>query len=305
MLRDVNRSALASCPERRDSAWHTVESLPSLLRQSWTRSAVRAQFDARRWQRVGRAVVLHNGELSDEERARAALINCGPRAALTAFTGAEMRGLTGWHRDEVHVLVPNGARITRPPGLHIVPHWTSDWSAVRAPNGICLLPDAVVATAGTFAQPRPACGILAAAVQQRLTDADELRRLVIARSRMRHRSLLLSVLADIACGAEALSEIDFARMCRRHGLPEPVRQAIRLDRFGRRRYLDAEWRLPDGRTLVVEIDGALHLIYRQWWSDSMRQNEIVLTGSPVLRYPSALLRCDEAAVVDQLRRALC
>jgi hypothetical protein len=160
----MNRSALASAPERLDSAWHTVESRPSLARQGWTPSAVRAQLDARRWQRVGRAVVLHNG-----------------------------------------------ARIVKPPQLRMAVHWVKDWQAKRAPNGICLLPNAVVEAAGTFRQPRPACGILAAAVQQRLTTANELRRNVLRRHRMRNRALLLSVLADIEGGAEALSEIDFAR----------------------------------------------------------------------------------------------
>ena len=161
-----------------------------------------------------------------------------------------------------------------------------------------------MSAASTFSAGRPACGILAAAVQQRLASADELRDVVQQDHRLRHRALLLAVLADIAGGAEALSEIDFARLCRRHGLPEPTRQAIRNDRFGRRRYLDAEWRLPDGRVVVAEIDGALHLIYHQWWDDSLRQNELVISGSSVLRFPSALMRCAESTVVDQLTRAL-
>ncbi|HZZ95859.1 MAG TPA: hypothetical protein VFE19_02505 [Jatrophihabitantaceae bacterium] len=302
----MNRSASLSRPELLDSAWHTVNSLQTLQRQGWTRSGIRAQLEARRWQRVGRAVVGHNSVLTDEEKGRAVLLNCGPRAALTAFTAAEVRGLTGWHRDEVHVAVPAGARICRPEGIAIRVHWTGNWGAVAgaARNGLALLPYAVVAAAETFPKPRPACGILAAAVQQRLATADDLRVIVRREPRLRHRALLLSVVDDIAGGAQALSEIDFARLCRRNGLPEPTRQAIRTDRFGKRRYLDAEWRLPNGRVVVVEIDGALHLIYRQWWDDSLRQNELVLTGSMVLRYPSALVRCDQATIVDQLVRAL-
>jgi very-short-patch-repair endonuclease len=64
------------------------------------------------------------------------------------------------------------------------------------------------------------------------------------------------------------------------------------------------WRLPDGRRLVVEVDGALHLVARRWWDDQLRQNELVLGGDLVLRYPSVVVRCEKALVLDQLRRLL-
>lgn len=105
-------------------------------------------------------------------------------------------------------------------------------------------------------------------------------------------------------GAQALSEIDFVRLCRRNGLPPPRQQAVRVERNGRRRYLDAEWLRFDGRRLVCEIDGALHLTPRRWFDDQLRQNEIVLSGSLVLRYPSVVVRTEEKLVADQLRRAL-
>ena len=113
--------------------------------------------------------------------------------------------------------------------------------------------------ASSFVSPRPACGILAAAVQQRLTTPGELRVAVTAATRTRHRAALLAALDDIAQGTQALSEIDFVRLCRRHGLPVPTHQAVRVEPSGRRRYLDAEWTLPDGRSAAVEVDGALHL----------------------------------------------
>jgi len=101
-----------------------------------------------------------------------------------------------------------------------------------------------------------------------------------------------------------LSELDFAALYRRHGLPLPTRQAVRTDRIGRRRYLDAEWIRSDGRRVVVEVDGALHLAVRQWWNDQSRQNELVIGGDIVLRFPSVVIRTDEVAVADQLRRVL-
>lgn len=73
---------------------------------------------------------------------------------------------------------------------------------------------------------------------------------------------------------------------------------MRQDASGRRRYLDATWRRADGRLVVVEIDGALHLIVRRWWDDQLRQNEIVLGADAILlRFPSIVVRTDERVVV--------
>jgi len=223
---------------------------------------------------------------------------------LTGFTVAHQRGLQGWDRDAVHVLVPSGARICRPPGLTIHAHWTSSWSAEEVFAGRHALAPALAVAAQTFANPRPACGLLAAGVQQRLVTPTQLQAAVAGRPRLRHRAGLLLAIDDIAQGAHALSEIDFARLCRRAGLPEPKRQCVRTEPSGRRRYLDAEWDTRSGRRLVVEVDGALHLVPARWWDDQLRQNELVLTGRFVLRFPTVIVRHEERIVVDQLRRAL-
>jgi very-short-patch-repair endonuclease len=39
------------------------------------------------------------------------------------------------------------------------------------------------------------------------------------------------------------------------------------------------------------------------WQDMSRSNELVIAGSPVLRFPSVAMDLDEARVVDQIRRA--
>jgi hypothetical protein len=122
--------------------------------------------------------------------------------------------------------------------------------------------------------------------------------------RIRHRAALLAAAHDIAQGAQALSEIDFTRLCRSRGLPPPARQRIRIEPSGRRRYLDAEWDLPDGRRLIVEVDGALHLAVGRWWDDQLRQNELAIARDVVLRYPSVVVRNEPDIVADQLRRCL-
>jgi hypothetical protein len=298
--------ALRSLPEAADDARLTITTLALLLASGWSRSAVAAQLRARRWRRIGRAIALHNGVLSDAERRRAALLNCGYPAALTAFTAAEEFGLRSWERPRIHVLVPGGTRVTRPAELDLRVHYVGEWREgdVLAIRDLHRAAPALVLAASTFAKPRPACGLLAAGVQQKLVTADQLRTALDANSRMRHRRAMRLAVDDIAQGAQALSEIDLGRLCRRHGLPQPVRQAVRRDRSGKRRYIDAEWISRSGKRVVAEVDGALHLAPRRWWDDQLRQNEFVISGDLVLRFPTAIVRHEELIVASQLGRAL-
>ncbi|HEY2042790.1 MAG TPA: hypothetical protein VGH11_08940 [Jatrophihabitans sp.] len=287
-----------------------------LLVQGWTPQDIRSQLDAGRWQRVGRALVLHNDEPSRHDVFEVARLNASPRALWTAFTAAEIHGLRGWQREPVHLLVPPGVPVTyRPVPIRVhrgvpvaavgqcVGHWAGQCVGHWA--GHCeVLPSALIRAASSLDSARSACGVIAAAVQQRLVRAADLDGVLLLRSRTRHRAVLRHAIADIAQGSEALSEIDFARLCRAHGLPMPLRQAVRNERSGRRRYVDAEWQRSDGRRVVVEIDGALHLAARRWWGDQLRQNELVLGGAIVLRFPSVVLRTEPAVVVEHLRRAL-
>lgn len=278
----------------------------ALRRSGTTPARIQAQLDARRWRRWGHAIALHNGPLTREQAWHVARLHAGRRALLTGFTALESFGLRGWQRDIVDLLVPLGARALTCSPVPFRVHRRRDWSAVRR-AGVAPVhhrDDALLTAAESFDSPRPACGILAAAVQQRLVRPSGISLALDARPKVRHRRLLVLAAADIAQGAQALSEIDFVRLCRRHNLPAPIRQAVRRDGSGRRRYLDASWRRRDGRLVVAEVDGALHLDQRRWWDDQARQNELVLDDALVLRYPSMIVRIDEPYVVGQLARAL-
>jgi hypothetical protein len=111
-------------------------------------------------------------------------------------------------------------------------------------------------------------------------------------------------LIDIAGGAQAVSEIDFLRFCRRNGFPRPLLQVVRRDSAGRRRYLDATLKGPTGRIVRVEIDGALHLLVRRYWDDMSRGNELSIAGELLLRFPSFVIHDDDSNAVAQLARAL-
>jgi hypothetical protein len=276
-----------------------------LRERGWSPDAIRAQVKAGRWRRWGYAIALHNGPLTREQRWAVARIHGGPRALITGFTSAEACGLTGWERETVDVLVPLGARRNAKSPVAFRVHRRREWEGVRMHAAGWHHPaDAVLLAAATFDSPRPACGLLAAAVQQRVVRPDEVSAALDRAARIRHRAVLRSAVADIAQGSDALSEIDLVRLCRRAGLPAPTQQAVRRERGGRRRYLDASWRRRDGRLVVVEVDGALHLSPRRWWDDQLRQNEITLGDALVLRFPSVIVRTQPELVAAQLRRAL-
>ncbi len=281
-----------------------VATRAQLRRVGFSHSAISAQIQAGRWQQLGTAIVLHNGPLRGTETFNVAVICHGPRAVLGSFTALSGYGLAGWDRAELYVFAPRGSRSWQHPAM---PTMVLHQSARIRESRTCRAETCAAATVragGSLNSARHASGLVAAVIQQSKATQADLRLELEAVSRIRHRAAMRAALDDIAQGAQALSEIDFLRLCRRYQLPLPRLQQIRVDSFGRRRYLDAVWDLPDGRTLVVEVDGALHLAQQRWWNDQLRQNDIALSGAMVLRFPSAVIRHQPELVIAQLRQAL-
>jgi hypothetical protein len=107
---------------------------------------------------------------------------------------------------------------------------------------------------------------------------------------LRRSAMLRQVLAEIAGGAQSVAEIDMKRLCRAFGLVPPVRQVKRRDSEGRIRFTDCEWRLPDGRTLVLEIDGAFHMDVESWEDDLARQRALSGRDRIIVRCTSREMR---------------
>jgi hypothetical protein len=210
--------------------------------------------------------------------------------------------------DCIEILVPKGHVVPVGLGISVKIHQSRRFSAADLHPGRRLpqvrIDRALIDAAAWSRSPRTACGLLAAGVQQRVTTASRLGAELQAAGAIRHRRLLARALIDIEGGAQAMSEIDFLRFCRRNGLPRPTLQAVRLDPQGRRRYLDATFARPGARPLRVEIDGALHLVVRKYWDDMFRGNELVIGRESVLRFASYVIHADDPVAVDQLRRAL-
>ncbi len=274
-----------------------------------TRSGTASRLASGRWQAVGPVVVaLHNGPLTAEQRRWAAVLSAGTRAALAGRTSLEVAGLKGWEAPRIQLLVPAGGAVREIAGVPVEVHQTRRDEAYRlalvgSPTRTNVERSALDA-ASWCGSPRACAGILAAVVQQRLTSAPRLLAALEKSGPIRHRPLMLSTLHDIAGGAQALSEIDIGRLCRRHGLDVTALQVIRHDAAGRRRYLDGYVTGPNGKRVAFEVDGAVHLAVRSYWDDMERSNELLIAGVGLLRFPSLAVRIDGPKVVDQFRRAL-
>lgn len=266
---------------------------------------VETATQARRWRTFGRnVVVLQNAPLTPQQRAWVAVLLPTKPAALAGLSAATAAGLRGFEPDRVHILIRHATGVRVPSWIKL--HESRRFSERDISNSAAppqtRTARSVIDAATWSRYPRRACAILCAAVQQRLVTADQLLAELRTAGAIRHARIMREILGDIAGGGHTLAEIDLGPVALRAGLPRPRRQVLRREPSGKVRYVDAEFDLPDGAVLAVEIDGAVHLRPESWWDDSDRQNEVVISGRSVLRFPSLTLRLTPARVVDQLRR---
>lgn len=247
-------------------------------------------------------VALTVAPLSEAARRWSAIWETG--LAITAIDGVtalQHAGLKHYDDEIVHVSAVHNHHTRRLPGVHV-------HKVIRrvrgeiVPAGIPRVrPEVAAIRAAHWARSdRQAALILLMTVQQRLTTPLRLaaaQRLVRGRTR---RAFVKAVVRDIAFGVQSLGELDFARLCRAHGLPEPSRQVVRHAEQGRY-YLDVAWEDYD---LVVEIDGAQHRWGLAVTHDNLRTNDVALSGDRVLRVDVIGLRLETDAFMAQVRRGL-
>ncbi|TCB99282.1 hypothetical protein E0H26_06775 [Micromonospora zingiberis] len=277
-------------------------------------SRVRHLVASQRWGRVCRGVLRAEPPGGPYSRAQAgwvAVLAAGEGAVLAGLASAMVGGLRGtWRYETVDVLVPHHRRradlLRRLPlGLPAVrvrrARHLPDSDRQRGRPDRTSMARSLVDAAQWMRTDDEAQQILAAGCQQRRVTPAEIGA-VLDRMPQAHRGALIrETLDDIAGGAQALSEIDLARLCRRHGLPAPQAQQRRRDTDGRMRYLDAYW--PRWR-LHVEVDGGHHMDVRHWAADLRRQNRIWIEGDRILRFTAFDVRHRPTEVAAQLRAAL-
>jgi hypothetical protein len=270
------------------------------------KAAVRWRIQTGRWQQPCHGVVVtHSGPLSFDELGWVIVLGAGTEAVMGGLTAARLDGLTGFDDGRVHVVVP-AARLVRTklPDLAVVHRsrllGPADVHPVRRPRRT-RTPRSILDAALWMRTENGTRAVLAAGVQQRLVRAEDLIAALARRGTVPRRGLIRATLADIAGGAQALSELDFCRLTRRFGLPEPTRQALRKDEHGRVRWLDASW---ERARVVAEVDGLWHMDAVAWWADMRRQNELTVSGYRVLRFPAFAVRDHPEVVAAQLADAL-
>lgn len=282
-----------------------VATLSQLVGCGMTMHAIQAQVSARRWQRVGGHCVLsHNAEPSRQQWMWIAVLdNPGP-AALAGLTALEVAGFRyfGTESTLIHVIIPRGATYHRFPGVAVHESRRFSRADIVATHGIpqTPLPRSALNAGGWQPHARYACGLLAATVQQRICTVDELSDALRHVGRIRHKQPMRLALRDIGGGAEALSELDVAALCRKFDLRPPDRQVYRCDANGRRRWLDAEWHLEDGSVVVLEVDGSQHMKVEHWGADKKRDRKETIRGRKVLRCTSYEARYEQHELASDL-----
>lgn len=230
-----------------------------------------------------------------------AVLEVGPQAAIAGVTALRLSGLHGAEDERLHIWTPKSTRPGKP-GDAVV-HESRRWSETDVIPGDLprMVPTVATVSAALWAKSnRQAALYLCMAVQQRLVRPADLAETLDRVLRDRRKMLLRRVLSDIADGAHALGELDFLRLGRDRGWPEPTRQRVARGPNGRI-YLDVAW---EKYKVVAEIDGIGHLRPDQWLVDTLRQNSVTLNGARVLRIPVLALRIDSEPFLAQVDAAL-
>jgi hypothetical protein len=267
----------------------------------WER--VRNQVAARRWVvHTPRVVGTTTGALTWEQRCWLAVLHAGPRSILGGLSAAEARGLVGWHRDTITVLVDDELAFEPVAGVRFF-RSRRPFELLRSTvSGVptAQLEPAILLWAGYQANLRAAHGCLAASVQQRLTTADRLLTWIETLRPLRRARGFRRTVGDIAGGAGSAAELDVRRLCRRYDLRLPDRQRPRIDRAGRKRWTDCEWDLADGSVLVLEVDGAFHIDVLEWGADIKRARALTSERRTVIRCTAFELRHEMEDVARDL-----
>jgi very-short-patch-repair endonuclease len=248
----------------------------------WTRSGVRAQVAAGRWQRAGRGVyALQSGALDHEQHIWTGVLSAGTGAAASHATALWLVDRTMPVPGMVHVCVPWPRSVRPLPGVvvHRLTSMAGDIHPVGTPPRLRVERAALEAAAAARGD-EDAIALVSDVVQRGLSTADRLRDVLLRLPTLRRRAMLDDVLSMAGEGAHTLLEVRHEQIRRGHGLPQPRRQ----QRHGRA-VVDVDY---DG--LVVELDGRKgHLDVDGWWKDMLRDDLHEAEGRAVLRFPGHIL----------------
>lgn len=242
------------------AAQEGVLSLRQLRAIGVSRAAIRHHVVIGRWaQRSSEVLTTTTGPLSTEQRRWVAVLHAGGDSLIGGLSACAVHGLKNWHRETITVLVNNPSSLEPLEGVEFF-RTRRDLSVLSAPTALplCRVEPAVLLFSGYEFNQRTAHGAIAAVVQQRLTTPALLRDSLSTLSPLRRAAEFRSLFNDLEGGAQSLAEVDVKKACRDFEVAPPTTQTKRKDRGGRTRFTDCEWRLGDGRVVVLEVDGSFH-----------------------------------------------
>jgi len=260
---------------------------------------------ARQLQRVHAGVYVDfTGPLPWETRMWAALLACGPGAALTGTSALRRYGVAGsWSDERIHVAVPHARRVEPKSGVVVTRHrhLSALVQASREPPAV-RLEVALLVTAGAEQDVSRRAAVLFDACRQRRTTAVRLLAELDSLPELPGRRILRRILGEAAEGVQSFLEQAYLRRVERaHGLPRARRQ-VRAVEGGAVVYRDNEYS-PYG--VLVELDGQIgHAETTSRWRDMTRDNAAAMSGKLTLRFGYHLVGepCAAAAqVVAALR----
>lgn len=254
------------------------------------------------WQRIStKCVVTYAVPLMRTSQLWAASLH-HERVGLTGVSALEVAGMPPPHDGSILLLGPRGTR--QPPfaACTIVSHPSPAFVADGGPTRTSV-PLSVVHAMAYARSLRQAVFYCTAAVQRQLTDLDAVRHELERQPRSARMASARRVLDTVDPGVHSVHEYDFARECKRRGLPLPKRQVERVDSEGRRRFTDVEFRIGD-ETLIVEIDGSQHVQAQVFLDDQLRSNGLTLGVGKVLHFPGLALRVNPDPYFAQISEAL-
>ncbi len=263
---------------------------------------VSRRIDAGVWQRAtSRVVVTHVGSIERRTWLWIASLHL-ERVGLTGAAALELEGMPPARNGRIDLLAPRGSRALPFAGCVITtvpdPVFTTDPGPMRTP-----IPLSIAYAMARATSPRQAVFYVVWPIQRRLATLDDVRAAIASQPQSPAMVAARRMLDLVDPGVHSMHEYDFARECRRRGLPAPVRQTPRRDGRGGRRYTDAEFHVH-GKVVVIELDGSGHLDADVWLDDQWRANEFTMQGNTVLRIPGLALSVDPDRYFEQIRRAL-
>ncbi len=264
-----------------------------------------------RWQWLYRGVYgAYTGKPSRMSILWAAVLRCGPDAALSHFTAAELDRIVDDQSDAIHVTIPEAMRIRfarwefgnglprivlhRSPRIAVARHPARTPPRTRIEETVLDLTDAAKNFDVAFSWLSATCG-------RRLSTAEQIRQAADSRARLRWRTDVLQALTHISAGVLSNLERQFVRNVERpHRLPCPRRQA-RMRRGTKSVYLD---NLYDPFGLAVELDGLASHRAETRWQDIHRDNYMASAGIITLRYNWADVTKRPCQVAAEIASAL-